>query len=499
MRLRSLVLLVVSLLTFAARAEIRLPHLLSDHAVLQRDRPIRIWGWASPSEKIIVKFHDQTIAAGADSFGFWEAWLKPEGAGGPYALIISGDATAAPLQRADILVGDVWIASGQSNMEFPLKGFTSAPLKDGEREIAAANQPKLRILVQKKSTSSVPLNDTEDTWTQCTPETAKDFSAVAYFFGREISSKEHVPVGLIDTTWGGTPAHSWISPEGIAHANLTSVAIDGGRIARDQGHADELRAIYAAQDAALKAAGKPLPTRARIPNDHAGSWTPGTLYNAMIAPYTKYTIKGAIWYQGETDASAERAPNYARVFAALIQDWRRQWAQGEFPFLFVQISSFGNGADWGTLRDAQRRTLELSGTGMAVSLDVGLAENIHPPDKQTVGARLAQTALGMVYGEKVEAASPMFVQATSEGNSIRAWFSHADGLTTKGQALGGFEVAGEDHKFMPATGKIEKDTVILSSPSVAEPRYVRYAWTGTVTSWFYNSSGLPAGSFTSER
>lgn len=201
----------------------------------------------------------------------------------------------------------------------------------------------------------------------------------------------------------------------------------------------------------------------------------------------------------ETDTSAERAPNYARVFPALIQDWRRQWAQGDFPFLYVQVSSFGNGADWGILRDAQRRTLELRGTGMAVSLDVGLTENIHPPDKETVGRRLAQAALGVAYGEKVEASSPMFVQATSEGDSIRAWFSHADGLTTKGQPLGGFEVAGEDHTFVPATGKIEKNTVIVTSPSVAAPKYVRYAWTGTVTSYFYNSSDLPAGSFTSER
>jgi sialate O-acetylesterase len=498
---RFLVLLVMSLATFLANAnaEVRLPHLLSDHAVLQRDRPIHIWGSASPSENVTIKFHSQTIASQANSVGFWEAWLKPEDAGGPFTLIVSGDASLAPIQRVDILVGDVWIASGQSNMEFPLKGFGDAPLKDGDKEIAAANQPKLRLLVQQKRTSSVPLSETEDTWAQCTPETAKDFSAVAYFFGREISSKEHVPVGLIDTTWGGTPAHSWISPEGIAYANLTSVAINGGRIAREQGRADEIRAMYAADDAALKAAGKPLPARPRIPNDHGGSWIPGTLYNAMIAPYTKYTINGAIWYQGETDANPEGAPNYARTFQALIHDWRSQWAEGDFPFLFVQISSYSSNVPWGTLRDAQRRTLELSGTGMAVSLDVGMTDSIHPPDKQTVGARLAQTALGLVYGEKVETASPMFQQATVEGSSIRAWFSHADGLTTKGQVLGGFEVAGEDHKFVPADGKIERSTVIVSSPSVAAPKYIRYGWSGTVTSWFYNSSDLPAGSFTSER
>ena len=395
-------------------------------------------------------------------------------------------------------MGDVWIASGQSNMEFPLKGFTGAPLKNSEAEIAAANQPDLRLLLQKKRTSATVLADTQDTWTQCTPDTAKNFSAIAYFFGRELSQKEHVPIGLIDSTWGGTPAHAWISDAGIAAAHLPSVATDAARIARDQGMADQLRSIYAAKDEASKAAGLPLPTHPRIPNDHGGSWAPATLYNAMIAPYTKYAIKGAIWYQGETDASAERAPNYKRVFSALIEDWRQQWAQGDFPFLFVQISSFGSGADWGTLRDAQRRTLELTNTGMAVTVDVGLSDNIHPPDKQTVATRLAQSARAMVFGEKIESASPAFVQATTEGPAIRAWFSHADGLTSKGQPLTGFEVAGDDQKFVAATGTIDHATILVSAPSVRMPRYVRYAWTGTVTSYFYNSSGLPAGSFTSQ-
>ncbi|RXH54571.1 sialate O-acetylesterase [Granulicella sibirica] len=498
MRLAATLLLATLCTASPLAAEVALPHVLSDHAVLQREKPVRIWGSAAPSENVTVKFHGQTVTAQADTFGLWEAWLKPEAAGGPFTLTVSGDATATPLQRTDILVGDVWIASGQSNMEMPLKGFNGAPLKDQEKEIAAASQPKLRLLLQKKRTSATPLGDSEDTWTQCTPDTAKDFSAVAYFFGREISNKEHVPIGLIDTTWGGTPAHSWISPQGIAYANLPSVATDAGKIAQDQGSADALKARYAIEDAALKAAGKPLPTHPRLPSDHGGSWTPGTLFNAMIAPYTMYTIKGAIWYQGETDASAERAPNYNRVLTALIQDWRRQWAQGEFPFLFVQISSFGNGTEWGTLRDAQRRTLELGGTGMAVTLDVGLAANIHPPDKQTVGNRLALSALQDVYGEKLEGTSPLFVEATPEGSAMRVWFSHAEGLTTKGKPLGGFEIAGADRKYVPATGTIEKNTILLSSPSVPAPRYVRYAWTGTVNDWLYNAAGLPAGSFTSE-
>ena len=199
--------------------------------MLQRDRPVRIWGWGQAGENVTVRFHGQTVTTQTDPDGYWEAWLKPESAGGPYTLTVSGDSTATPLERTDILVGDVWLASGQSNMEFPLAGFTGtvpAPLKDGEKEIAAANHPRIRLLVQKKATSAVPLNEASDAWTECTPDTARHFSAVAYFFGREISERENVPVGLIDTTWGGTPAHSWISPEALASANLTSVFVDAG-------------------------------------------------------------------------------------------------------------------------------------------------------------------------------------------------------------------------------------------------------------------------------
>lgn len=497
--------LTICVLAFplSATAAVQLSNLFSDHAVLQRDRPVRIWGWGQPGENVTVRFHGQSVAAQTDPSGYWEAWLRPESAGGPFTLEVSGDATPAPLERKDILVGDVWLASGQSNMEFPLAGFTGAPLKDGEKEIAAANHPRIRLMVQKKATSTVPLNEASDPWTECTPETARHFSAVAYFFGREISEREHVPVGLIDTTWGGTPAHSWISPSALAAANLTSVFEDGGAIAQEQGRADQMKANFAREDAALQAAGKPPATHPRIPTDHGGAWAPGTLFNAMIAPYTRYTIKGVLWYQGETDSDARRAPYYHRVFSTLIADWRRQWAEGDFPFFFVQICSFNStAAGWPTVRDAQRRTLALRDTGMAVTVDVGLPDNVHPPDKQTVADRLALAARATVYGEKIEYSSPEFLQATSEGNALRVWFTHGEGLTTRGPEVGGFEVAGDDHAFVPATAKIEKmgenDTVVVSSPKIAFPRFVRYDWSGVVTTFLYNKAGLPAGTFTSE-
>ncbi len=492
-----LLMIVLSLLSQSATAQLRLPNVLSDHAVLQRNHPIHIWGWAAPAEAVTVRFHEQSVAALADSFGLWDIWLHPEVAGGPYTLKISGSITPKPLERTDLLVGDVWLASGQSNMQFPLKGFSKAPLKNGAQEIAAANHPQIRLLLQKPRASALPLADQDNTWAVCSPTSTADFSAVAYFFGREILEHEHVPVGLIDTTWGGTPAQAWISADGIAYANLTSVYLDGADVIRNQGRADMIRDQLALLG---DASGKQIPHR--IPNQHFGSWNPSALFNGMISPYANYTIKGVIWYQGESDHTSNRAANYARVFTSLIADWRKQWAEGSFPFLYVQISSYNDKEEFGMVRDAQRRALDMQNTGMAVTLDVGQPDNIHPPDKQTVGSRLAQIARGMVYDESFEYNSPIFLEATSEGDSMRVWFAHADGLHPGPINSGDFEVAGEDHKFVPAEVKLEniagQITVLATAPSVKNPRYVRYGWSPVVTHFLYNASGLPAGTFTSE-
>lgn len=494
-------LLVLLFCSVSASSEVRLPHVLSDHAVLQREQPVRIWGFAGYGERITVSLHDQTVSTTADQEGRWEAWLRPEAAGGPYTLTVKGSDTATPLTRTDILIGDVWLASGQSNMEMPLKGFATSPVKDSAKEIAAANHPQIRLLLQSHRTSPAPLWDSENTWTVCTPESAKDFSAAAYFFGRRIQEEEHVPIGLIDTTWGGTPAHAWISPEGIGWADLESVALDAGRIARQYADTDAVRENRKVQDEKLKAAGKTPPEHERLLGESYNSWTPGTLYNAMVAPYTNFTLRGFIWYQGETEHDPLRAFRYSRVFPALIQDWRKQWGEGPLPFLFVQISVRTGSDYFGEVRDAQRRTLELQNTGMAVTLDIGTPENIHPPDKQTVGARLAQSALGISYQRRVETASPMFVQATTENGAIRAWFSHADGLMTHDGSPGDFEVAGADGKWVPATAKIEVihgiPTVLASATSVPLPRFIRYGWNPVVKSYLYNSAGLPMGTFTS--
>jgi sialate O-acetylesterase len=356
----------------------------------------------------------------------------------------------------------------------------------------------LRLMLVGLKSSDVPLGDVKGAWTTCTPETAKGFSAIAYFFGREIAAKEHVAVGLIDATWGGTPVSAWVSMDTLGNDAALLPAFSARATFADE--QTELMATIAAEkaeDAAALAAGKPKPVHPWHPQED--SWLPGGLYNGMIAPLTAETVKGFIWYQGETDSAHNRAPYYSLLFPAMIEDWRMHFEQGDLPFLFVQISSFDSPQEeWGVVRDAQRRSLEVANTAMAVTLDVGNAKNVHPAEKQVVASRLALAALGMAYGQHVAYGSPLFREATTEPGAVRVWFDHAEGLNAGGKVLDGFEVAGADHRFVAAEAKIEGETIVVSAAGVKEPMYVRYGWSNVVTSWFYNSAGLPGGTFTSE-
>lgn len=485
-------------------AEVHLPHSFSDHAVLQRDAPIHVWGWSDPKEHVSVQFHAQTRATVANEYGEWSLWLTPEAAGGPYTMSVRGEGNEAPVTLTDLLVGDVWFASGQSNMEFPLRGFPgSAVLKDGDKEIANATLPQVRLLRIAHKAANFPANDVSATWTTCTPETAADFSAVAYFFGREIQQKEHVPIGLIDSTWGGTPVEAWTSMDALtADASLMPAFASWARFADQQTRLPAVIAEEKREDAAAAQAQQPKPVHPWHPAPE--SWQPGALFNGMIAPLTPYSIKGVIWYQGETNSAPERAPLYEKLFSTMITDWRSDWKQGQFPFLFVQISSFNSPKeDWGLLRDQQRRTLAVTNTAMAVTLDVGKADNVHPPDKQTVGARLAAAALATVYGKPLEYSGPLFRQAVREDGGIRVYFDHAAGLRAHGASLLGFELAGKDRKFYPAQAVIGdapagKGSVLVSSDSVPDPAYVRYAWQGVTSANLYNAADLPTPTFTSE-
>ena len=501
---QSLFVLSAVLLAMAnvAQAQIVLPHFLSDHAVLQRNRPIHLWGSATPNASVTAQFHGQTVRAEVDRIGRWSLYLLPETAGGPYTLTLSGDGDKKVL--SDLLVGDVWVASGQSNMEFPLQGFgATMPLKNQAQEIAAASNPTLRLLLFEHKASDFPLSDNPVSWTPCTPETAKTFSAVAYFFGREIAAREKVPVGLIDSTWGGTPADSWVSLDTLGtDARLLPAFASRARYSNQLADMDATISAEKREDDAAKAAGKPVPIHPWHPYEN--SWLPAGLYNGMIAPLTPMTVKGFLWYQGETNSSPERAPFYHSLFSALIGDWRSHFAQGNLPFLFVQISSFNSPReDWGLIREQQRRTLDVAGTAMAVSLDVGLPDNVHPPDKQTVGARLALAARAEVYGEAMAFSGPSFREATQEvmpdgSVAMRVWFDNAEGLYFRDKPISGFELAGPDHNFVPALASIEGKSVIVSSAALPHPAYVRYGWSNVVLNSLYNTAGLPASTFTSE-
>jgi sialate O-acetylesterase len=500
--LRLLALLVLISQGARSYAQVRLPNVFSDHAVLQRNRPIHVWGSSTPGAHLLAHFHQQQIASIADARGRWSLYLQPESAGGPYVLTITGD--GAEVTVSDLLVGDVWIASGQSNMEFPLQGFgPGTPLKDQANEIANATKPMLRLLRLAQKTNDFPLTDQQATWTLCTPDTARNFSAIAYFFGRDISHQENVPIGLVDTTWGGTPADSWISLNTLgSDPQLLPAFLSRAQFADEQGNLDATVASEKAEDEAARRAGKDLPKHPWHPNE--ASWAPAGIYNGMVAPLTPMTIKGFIWYQGETNAAPDRAPYYKSLFPALIGDWRSRFGQGDLPFLYVQISSYNSPSeDWGSVRDAQRRTLDVANTAMAVTLDVGNPKNVHPSDKQTVGARLALAARHLVYGKSILSTGPLFREATREvgadgSSNVRVWFDESKGLTSKGHPLTDFELAGPDHHFFAATAHIDGETVLVNSSEVQRPMYIRFGWAGVVDGNLYNVGDLPASTFSSE-
>ena len=427
-------------------------------------------------------------------------YLPPGEAGGPFSLSISGK---NKIEFTDILVGDLWLASGQSNMEFSMA--PSPPWTNGtqnsEAETAGANHPKLRLFHVKVGTSSYPMDDlaAEQTWTACTPGSVASFSAVAYFFGRELLEREKVPIGLIESNLGGTPAEAWTSLDALtSDSSLMPVfaaraqMMDGSETIMLQQKAEKL------EDERAKAHNKPMPQHPWRPD--TSTWAPASLYNAMIAPLTSLPLRGVIWYQGESNTGRERAPVYERLFPAMMEDWRAHWAQGNFPFLFVQIANFNSEDDWPTVREAQRKALAVANTGMAVTIDIGNPAMIHPTNKQEVGHRLALWARAISYGEQVEDSGPLFRQAVPEGTQMRVSFDHAAvGLLAKGGALRGFELAATDKKFVPAQAMIVGNSVQVSSSSISAPAYVRYGWAAAPECNLYNRDGLPASPFTSVR
>lgn len=468
---------------WSATADVSLPSLFTDHMVLQQGMTVPVWGKADDGETVTVEFRGQKKTATAQQ-GKWKVRLSSLKAGGPDTLVVTGKNR---VEIQDVLVGEVWICSGQSNMEWPLSASF-----EPKGDIATAANPMIRLFTVPKLKAEQPVTEIKSLWQLCKPETVPGFSAVGYYFGRALQRARQVPVGLIHTSWGGSPAEVWMSAD----------VING-----DQEYKTQLMEPFAkswadylkAKEKAEKE-GKPGPWP---------PWRPTELYNGMIAPLIPYAIQGAIWYQGESNAG--RAYQYRRLFADMIRNWRRDWGQGDFTFLAVQLAPWDKGqkrtleqitaepvnSDWPELREAQDIVAKtLPKVGVAVITDVGDKDDIHPTKKVPVGERLALAARSIAYKEKLTAFGPTYKSvAFKKGQAVLSFNHVGGGLVVKGGALTGFAIAGADQKFVWADAKIDGKKIVVCSPQVPNPVAVRYGWADFPVVNLYNQEGLPASPF----
>lgn len=461
---RALVFLAPALV-LPLRAAITLATPFRDDAVLQRDKPLPVWGLADPQEKISVQFHGQTKATTAGADGRWQVTLDPIPASAdPAELVVQGKSTVT---IKDVLVGDVWLCSGQSNMFLAVRLCLNP-----EKEAAAANHPLIRHFNVKSVVSEKPLEYVDGVWEVCTPQTVREFTATGYFFGRDLQEALHVPIGIIKATLGGSPVEGWISAPALASNPAFTVVAERWEKMR--------------------------------PNVQGGSIRnePSGLYNGLIYPLEPFAIKGFVWYQGE--GNAPRANEYSLLFRTMITQWRKDFRQGDLPFFFVQLPNYPEPKDtthetWAWLRENQAAALALPNTGMAVTLDIGDNNNLHPANKQEVGRRLSLIALARVYGRSVEYHGPTFASATREGAAIRVRFDHAQGLHLTGDPSHAFLLAGADKKFVPAQAKIDGESVLVSADGLPAPESVRFEWTNAPDTILYNAENLPAAPFRTDK
>jgi sialate O-acetylesterase len=459
---RNLILLAALLISSEALAQTWLPAFFSNQMVLQQNEEVSIWGKDDPRTSVTVTGSwGAEASVKADKNGKWALKLQTAPAGGPYTVTVEG---SEKIVLEDILLGEVWFCSGQSNMEMPLKGFNNQPISGSNDFILNAKNDQLRLFTAKRNYSMEPLDDVEGSWSSATPATVREFSATAYFFGKQLQEITGVPVGLMHSSWGGSKAEAWMDPE------------------------------------ALSAFPEIAPPE-ELPENRFNH-TPTLLYNAMLHPFIGYTMKGAIWYQGESNRND--AKQYETLFPALINSWRAQWQQGAFPFYFVQIAPYRydgeNESSSAFLREAQLNSmLNTENTGMVVTMDIGDCDCIHPAEKNLVGKRLAYWALANDYGiEGINFQGPVFekMEVTVDGEAT-LFFDHLDlGLTFYDNEPAGFEIAGEDKIFHPAHAKINRDkTLTVWSDFVTAPVAVRYAFKNCSEGTLFNTAGLPASSF----
>jgi sialate O-acetylesterase len=590
MRKRCLLLLSIGIAVMAqaADAAVTLPAIVSDGMVLQRDQPIVLWGWADPGEKVTVSLSGDMATATTGDGGDWQITLPARSAGGPHIIGITG--TGPELRISDVMIGEVWLGSGQSNMQWIVSGSDNP-----DAEIAAANFPNLRMFTVSRAASPDPLQDVTGNWLPATPENAGQFSAVGYYFSRHLLQDLNVPIGFIHSSWGGSPVEAWMREETLMQTPVAAISewqqTTIKSASRDRATFDSRVATFKAQrkidlqrlpgiwdalvrfpdldahivlnfrneDDVLKVALN-LNTNVQTPVTRSGttiSWSStgkgqsmtfegqldgdvlvgsassadgprhpmyavrrpadgsapllagiaprnrtSQLYNGMIAPLVRYPIRGVTWYQGEANTNPDTAPLYFELFSSMIEDWRRQW-QRQLPFYFVQLANFQSREQtpplnslWAQVRDAQRRTLVLPGTAMAVAIDIGEAGDIHPKNKQEVGRRLALAALAQQYNRDIVYSGPLYTDASFNGREVRIRFDHADGLTTSdGEAVTGFAIASADQHFVWANARIDGDSVLVWHDEVTAPQSVRYGWGVNPAVNLVNGAKLPASPF----
>ena len=484
-----------------AHADVKLPALFSDHMVLQCDAPVPVWGWAASGEKLSVEIASQKVAALADAKGEWNVTLEPFKSGAHLILTVQG---ANKLVVHDVLAGEVWLGSGQSNM-----GLNVKEANNFDMEMTVANLPEIRMFTVAHSSSSNSLDDCKGSWQVCNSNTVGNFSAALYFFGREIHRQLNVPVGLIHSSWGGTPIQPWMSLAVLKDYSGYTALLERKQKeiaawpAREKQIQADLKAWEIA-DATAKSAHQPEPVKPWNPGPpDSGQYMPGQLYNAMIHPLIRYRIRGAVWYQGESNAGggAAGAADYTDLQSRLIAGWRQDWGIGDFPFYFVQLPNWNNDSDrssnsWAFFREGQANVLKVPNTGMAVTIDIGDANNIHPKNKQEAGRRIALLAMANTYHQKVTCHGPEFKRSEINGAEIKITFTHTDGgLVAHDGGLKGFTIAGANKEWQPADARIEGDSVIVSSKEVPQPLAVRYAWLNNPDCNLYSRAGLPAMSF----
>ncbi|HEX4029299.1 MAG TPA: sialate O-acetylesterase [Terracidiphilus sp.] len=482
----------------AASAAVKPSALFTDHMVLQRDMEVPVWGTAEPGEAVKVSFSGQTRTTTAGADGKWMVRLARLKASGPFEMEIQGTNL---ITLHDVLVGEVWLATGQSNMVFTVSKRAAffAGMLDEDKEIAAANYPQIRMFTEKTVKAYTPQDTALGDWKVCSPDTVGAFSAIGYLFARDLQQQLHVPVGIVTVAFGASTAESWLPREAFAHDPQLQPLLDRFD-ARETYFKDHPHAL------AANAPPAPLTLNARSAGSTSGplfdpaenQHEPTVMFNGMLHPVIPYAVRGTIWYQGESIVGGSAGVElYPHVMDTLVTTWRALWGEGDFPFYAVQLAALKNVSNNPVVREQQAKILSLPNTGLAITIDVGDPDNVHPKDKEPVGRRLALIALAKAYGRKVEYSGPVYTSMKVEGDSIHIRFAHIDGgLAAKDGPLHCFQIAGADRHFVDADAVIQGDTVVVKSAQVPAPAAVRYAWDNYPEGAnLYNADNLPAAPF----